>query len=422
MLVRVLHFLGIGQVPKQPMFSAMGGTERVALEIAKRQVVNGHNVTVASMSTTSWSGTWEGVHCLHLKPYRWAKIRYRGRKRNLEIHLPLAALAWFGRFDIIHLHEYIVTRLFPPTPTVMHFHNDPLGGFSDAEFADYAPRYWNQVGKSDAQIAVSEFVATRLRLVHRTAGSNPLPANIVTNQSGVDLSLFPRQKMADDRTKLRQRLGLRESDVLFLFAGALRSAKGGDVLARAFRKLSEEYSNAYLAIAGGSGLWINPILETDKEATALEENVRKVLEATINQKRAFLLGLIPPCDLPAIYAAADVFVLPTSVQEGFGLVVLESFAAVRPVIATRSGGVPELVKHRKNGLLVARGDDRELYQGMREMLLDKDLRVRFGSEGELTALKFSWENTVQRLEVIYTDLFEKRKSKAYFRMATLFRR
>ena len=83
-----------------------------------------------------------------------------------------------------------------------------------------------------------------VRVLH-FLGIGQVPANIVTNQSGVDLSLFPRQKMADDRTKLRQRLGLRESDVLFLFAGALRSAKGGDVLARAFRKLSEEYSNAY---------------------------------------------------------------------------------------------------------------------------------------------------------------------------------
>jgi glycosyltransferase involved in cell wall biosynthesis len=420
--LRILHFLGIGHVPKKPMFTAMGGTERVALEIAKRQVINGHDVTVASMSTTSWSGTWEGVHCLHLKPYRWAKIRYRGRNRNLEIHLPLAVLIWFGRFDIIHLHEYIVTRLFPPTLIVMHFHNDPLGGFSSAEFADYVPRYWKQLGKSAAQIAVSEFVATRLRLVHQTAGATALPANIITDQSGVDLSLFAGQKMAEDRTKIRKQLGLRESDVLFTFAGALRPAKGGDVLARAFKRLLEESSNAYLAIAGGSDLWINQTEEINRKTKLLEEDVRDVLKDAIGQKRAFLLGLIPPRDLPAIYAAADVFVLPTSVQEGFGLVVLESFAAVRPVIATRSGGVPELVKDGKSGLLVSRGDDKELYHAMRKMLLDKELRERFGREGERTASTMSWENTVQRLEVIYADIMAKRKSKVYSRMKTLFRR
>ena len=401
------------------MSTAMGGTERVALEIAKRQVVNGHDVTVASMATTSWSGTWEGVQCLHLEPYRWAKIRYRGRNRKLEVHLPLAFFVWFGRFDIVHLHEYIVTRFFRSIPNVMHFHNDPLGGLSATEFAAYVPRYSRQLGKSDAQIAVSEFVAARLRLVHQTAGC-AAPANIVTNQSGVDLSLFPRQQMAEDRTKIRQQLGLRETDVLFLFAGALRPEKGGDVLARAFKRLLEEYPNAYLAIAGGSDLWVNPIAEISDETNSIEDNIRDVLKGAIAQRRAFLLGLIPPTDLPGIYAAADVFVLPTSIQEGFGLVVLESFAAVRPVIATRSGGIPELVKDRKNGLLVSRGDDKELYEAMRELLLDKELRVRFGNEGCKTASEMSWENTVQRLEVIYAGIFEKRKGKGEFRTSAVF--
>jgi glycosyltransferase involved in cell wall biosynthesis len=412
MPLNILHFLGIGKVPKQPMLSAMGGTERVALEIAKRQVANGHRVTVASISSASWNGTWEGVRLLHFKPYRWAEIRHRGRVRDLKIQLPLAVMVWLGRFDLIHLHEHIKTRFFPATPTVMHFHNDPLGGFSDVEFVSYAPRYWKQVGNSDAQITVSEFVATRMRLVHSIAGSNSLPANIVTNQSGVDLSLFSREKLLDDRTKIRQQLGLRESDVLFLFAGALRPEKGADVLARAFRKLSEEYSNAYLAVVGGSDLWINPIIGPNMNSTALEDDIRKILVTSIDQKRAFLLGLISPRDLPKIYAASDVFVLPTVVQEGFGLVVLEAFAAARPVIATRSGGVPELVRHRKNGLLVARGDDEGLYQAMQELLLDADMRRDLGSEGEKTAKKYPWENTVKGLEEIYVKVLGKPKSKA----------
>lgn len=391
------------------MLSAMGGTERVALEIAKRQIAIGHEVVVASMSKTSWSGSWEGVQLLRLKPYRWPKIRYRGRLRDVGSHFRLLALSHFGNFDVVHLHEYIITKLFPRTPTVMYFHNDPLGGWSEKEFTDYAPRYWDQVGKSDAQVAVSEFVASRLRLIHRMAGSGALPETIVKNHSGVDLSFFPHKKMAEDRAEVRRRLGLRDSDVLFLFAGALRPAKGANILANAFKRLSQRYSDAYLAIAGGSDLWMNPILGLN-ENDGLEESIKRTLKDSIDLKRAFLLGLISPRDLPSIYAAADVFVLPTSVQEGLGLVVLEAFAAGRPVIATRSGGVPELVEDRENGLLVARGDEEGLYRAMEELLQDKDLRGRLGNNAEQSAAKFPWENTVQGLEVVYDSLMKKRKS------------
>ena len=64
-MTRVLHFLGIGRLPKRPMVEATGGLERVALEIARIQARRGVKVTVASMAPTAWSGTWEGVSLRH---------------------------------------------------------------------------------------------------------------------------------------------------------------------------------------------------------------------------------------------------------------------------------------------------------------------------------------------------------------------
>jgi glycosyltransferase involved in cell wall biosynthesis len=408
--LKIFHFLGIGKVPKRPMFDPMGGTERVALEIAKRQVARGHDVTVASMSITEWSGIWEGVHILHLKPYRWPRIRYRGRIKEIGRHLRLAVCVWFGQYDVIHLHEYINARLFPRRTIVTHFHNDPLGGLNDEEFVKYAPRYWGLVSKSGAQIAVSNYVASRLRLIHKAAGPSARPERIVTNQSGVDLSLYSYQGLMESRTKIRRHLGLQSSDVLFLFAAAVVPAKGGDVLAKAFSRLSRKYSNSYLAIAGGSGLWVNPLLGAGAQTDDLEEVIRKILTVAIDQKRAFLLGLVSPVELPSIYAAADIFVLPTVIQEGFGLVLLEAFAAGRPIIATRSGGIPDLIRHGENGLLVNRGDVQDLYDAMRTLLKDEDLRIRLGEEGKRAASNFSWEDTVQRLESIYVDASRKQQN------------
>jgi glycosyltransferase involved in cell wall biosynthesis len=398
--VKVLHFLGIGRLPKRPMVDATGGTERTALEIARIQTLRGHDVTVASKADEDWEGTWQGVRLLHLKPYSWAKSLFKVRGP----HLPLVALIHSGRFDLIHLHEYLKTTFFGARPKVMHFHNNPLAYRDGKEFAEAAPEYWAAVGKGSAQIAVSEFVVGRLRMAHEQAGSTALPANIVRLPGGVTSKALPPQQQKDERERIRQKLGLKDQDVLFLFAGAIRPEKGVDYLARAFARLSNENANACLAIAGGSKLWIEQGWLEGNEVDATERQVLNILAPAIKRHRAFMLGIVPPSDIDAYYAASDVFVLPSMFQETFGLVLLEAFSAGLPVIAFRSGGIPELVEDGKNGIVVAQGDEEALYRSMRELLLDRALRERLGAATKDVAARFSWENTVNLLEPIYRDV------------------
>jgi glycosyltransferase involved in cell wall biosynthesis len=394
--VRVLHFLGIGRVPKRPMIDATGGTERVALEIGRIQARRGAEVTIASMAPTAWHGTWEGVNLRHLQPYSWAKINYRGKGKDFREHLSLTKFVRLGRFDLVHLHEYRRTRFFGNQPNVMHFHNNPLDGLADAALAEAAPHYWRDLGRAGAQIAVSSFVARRLQMSHQRAGESPA-ANIVVNQSGVDADALSAVQRQQARERVRRELGLKDSDVFFMFAGAIRPEKGVIQLARAFSKLSEDHDNAFLAVAGGSNLWIDG--HGPQETT--EEQVGAILTKAATRGRAAMLGVISPTVLPSYYAAADVFVLPSMFQETFGLVILEAFAAGIPVIGARSGGVPELVEDTRNGLLVDQGDVAGLCEAMRRLLLDRAMREQFGAEARQTAAKMSWENTVDRLERIY---------------------
>jgi glycosyltransferase involved in cell wall biosynthesis len=403
--VKVLHYLGIGRLPKRPMVDATGGTERTALEVARIQVQRGHDVTVASKAEDGWQGSWQGVRLLHLKPYSWARVCSFGRFTGP--HLPLMVLIHSGRFDLIHFHEYSDTRLISTRPTVMHFHNDPVGDQSVAQYAEAAPEYWARVGKSAAQIAVSEFVAGRLRLAHQNAGSNALPANIVKVPGGVGSNPVLPQKRKGDRERIRRSLGLKDTDVLFLFSGAIRPEKGVDYLARAFARLSEESPDARLAIAGGSKLWVEPGWLHGNAPDSTEQQVRDILAPAIARNRAFMLGIVPPLEIDAYYAASDVFVLPSMFQETFGLVLLEAFSAGLPVIAFRSGGIPELVENRRNGIVVDQGDEEALYQSMRELMLDRDLRERLGSAAARIPAGFPWENTVDRLEAIYRGVLQR---------------
>jgi glycosyltransferase involved in cell wall biosynthesis len=399
--VKILHFLGIGRLPKRPMVDATGGTERSALEIARIQTLRGHDVTVASKGDEDWEGSWQGVRLLHLAPYSWAKFLVKGP------HLPLVALAHSGRFDLVHLHEHLNTRFFGARPKVMHFHNDPLGDHDPKGFAEAAPEYWGRVGKGSAQIAVSEFVVGRLRLAQAKAGPGALPANIVKLSGGVDSKALPQQKQKEERARIRQLLGLKDTDVLFLFAGAIRPEKGVDYLARAFARLSDENPNACLAIAGGGKLWVEQGWLGGNEVGHTERQVLDILSPAIERRRAFMLGIVPPSEIASYYAASDIFVLPSMFQETFGLVLLEAFSAGLPVVAFRSGGIPELVEDGKNGIVVAQGDEEALFQGMRKLMLDPDLRARFGAAGRDVAARFSWENTVDRLETIYHDVLKR---------------
>ena len=400
--MKILHFLGIGRLPKRPLVDATGGTERSALEIARVQVRRGHEVTVASKAEDDWQGSWHGVRLLHFKPYSWVKFCSFGKVTGS--HLPLAAHINMGRFDLVHLHEYLNTRFFAKHTKVMHFHNDPLADRDAAKFAEDAPEYWSRVGKSSAQIAVSEFVVRRLRLAHEKAGSNALPANVVKVSGGVDSKLLTLQKRKNEREQIRLRLGLKDTDVLFLFAGAVRPEKGIDYLARVFAKLSDENANACLAIVGGGKLWVENGWLDGSVPESFEQKVAKILAPAIARKRAFMLGIVPPMEIDSYYAASDIFVLPSMFQETFGLVLLEAFSAGLPVIAFRSGGIPELVEDQKNGIVVAQGDEEALCRSMRELMLDRSLRDRLGSAARNVPARFTWENTVDQLEAIYHDV------------------
>lgn len=390
---RVLHFLGIGRVPKRPMIDATGGTERVALELARIQARRGMEVTVASMTPKAWHGTWEGVNLRHLQPYSWAKI---GRW-DYRVQLSLAECVRLGGFDLVHLHEHRWTRFLGKRPKVMQFHNNPFDEVPDAALAETAPQYWRELSKAGAQIAVSAFVRRRLHLSHERAGAVASAAKVIVNQSGVHADMLSCEQRSEARERIRRELGLKDTDVLFLFAGAVRSEKGVIQLAQAFVKLAAEHDNAFLAIAGGSKLWVG----AHRPNEAAERQVHTILAEAVTQGRASLLGIISPATLPSYYAAADVFVLPSMFQETFGLVILEAFAAGIPVIGARSGGIPELVKDDCTGLLVDQGDVDGLCHAMRRLLLDPELRKRLGAAARQTAVAMPWEDTVDRLERIY---------------------
>ena len=124
------------------------------------------------------------------------------------------------------------------------------------------------------------------------------------------------------------------------------------------------------------------------------------------QDRVRFLGFIRPQEMPAIYLLGDVFVAPSQLEEGLGLVFLEASACGLPIISTRQGGIPEVVVHEKTGLLLAKKDDvSELSEKILGLLREPEVRRQLGEEGrQYMEDHFSWTRIAEATERLYDSL------------------
>jgi glycosyltransferase involved in cell wall biosynthesis len=126
-------------------------------------------------------------------------------------------------------------------------------------------------------------------------------------------------------------------------------------------------------------------------------------------------GSVADDDLPALYRRASVFVLPTvdktcfgksvPVTELLGLSVLEAMASGTPVVASRTGGIPEVVRDGETGFLVTPGDVAELYDRIDRLLRETALARRMGDAARALVLdRFTWAATAGRCLAAYEEL------------------
>jgi rhamnosyl/mannosyltransferase len=214
----------------------------------------------------------------------------------------------------------------------------------------------------------------------------PLKAKCQAVPLGIELERFikPPEALPAFLAALKAKPG-----PLLLFTGRLRYYKGLQFLLEAMSAMPAE---TRLVIVG-----IGP-----QEAALKELTARLGLE-----DKVIFAGEISDEELPAYYAAADIFVLPACERsEAFGLVQLEAMAAARPVVSTELGtGTSYVNQHGKTGLVVAPSNPAALAEAVNKLLGDKELRESMGRRGrERARAEFSLAKMVDRLEEIYIRL------------------
>ncbi len=206
--------------------------------------------------------------------------------------------------------------------------------------------------------------------------------------TGVDLSRFDP---GGDAGTLRRELDLEATSPLVGTAAILRFKKGHHVLLEAIPKVLEAVPGAIFVFAGDGPQYEN-ILQSIRE---------KKLGAHV-----LLLGLRR--DIPNVLQSIDLFVLPT-LEEALGTAFVEAMAMKKPVIGTRVGGVPEVVREGENGLLVDPGDAAGLADAIIRLLRNPGLAKSMGERGRtLAATEFSVERMCLRMHALYETLLHAR--------------
>jgi glycosyltransferase involved in cell wall biosynthesis len=259
------------------------------------------------------------------------------------------------RVDLVHSHEFTMAvygaaaARWLGIPHIITMHG---GQYVTAKWRRQVLLRW-AFRSSAATVAVSQDTKRHLE---KELGLGETVLRVVPN--GVPAR-------PGNRSAMRAALGIPDDHVLLLAVGSLVPRKGHAVLIEALSTIGA--GSWMLAIAGGGAE--RERLEALAVSTGLSAHVK-------------ILGHRE--DVPDLLAATDVFVMP-SLWEGLPLALLEAMLAGKPVIASRTSGIPEAVTEGVDGILTTPGDVPELANALRDVLTDAARRAAFGAAARARA-------------------------------------
>lgn len=253
-----------------------------------------------------------------------------------------------------------------------------------ASFHTHIPRYLRHYALGVLEPMAWDF----LRTLHNQAKLNlctsrPVAEDLVSHgfervrvawRGGVDVDLFHPRRAS---VQMREQLGGAGSDPLLLYVGRLSAEKGIERL----RVALEAIPTARLALVGDG-----------PHRAALERH----FEGTATR----FMGALRGEELASAFASADVFVFPSE-TDTLGLALLEAMASGCPVVAARAGGIPDVVREGRDGILYNPGDDASLVSGVTRLLESRATRELMRWSGRMHAESWSWSAAVDDLRRQY---------------------
>jgi glycosyltransferase involved in cell wall biosynthesis len=296
------------------------------------------------------------------------------------------------RCDVVHLANFtqwipLIRRTNPNIGIVLHMHCNWL---TQIDRGVLEPR----LEQADLILGCSEHIAQRIRerfprIAHK--------CDSIYN--GVGRSFFVDRDAAGSSQGTAKKL---------LFVGRVSPEKGVHVLVEAFNEVAAGHPNVSLDIVGPKVPMLREFycdLADEQERKILAPYYERDYFAWVSglpsphaRDRIRFVGGIPHQHLHEAYRGADLCVMPSSCEEGFGMPAAEAMASGLAVIGTRTGGIPEVIEDGRSGILVAKDDPAALGAAICRLVEDDELRRSMGRAGRIRcAREFSWDSLGQKL-------------------------
>jgi len=402
----------------------VGGLGTYATEITRKFVLLDHDVTVFTMNDDEGSlptrEIWRGIEIhrpIHIDisdslpdvvaedVKKWGRGLHFFSKVLMYNYLSASKLINElvrkdeFKFDIVVAHDWlsiiagIAIKRELNLPLVFHVHSTEKGR-TLGNGSEVISNLELRGGKTaDMVITVSNAMKEELRKL----GFPEEKIRVCYN--GVDPEKYsPERVSKEDITRVRQRYGLKEDDLMIFFIGRLVWVKGADKLVMAMPHILNEVPNAKLVIVGVGDM--RGYLEKLVENLRIQENVK------------FRFEFIPEEERIMHYAACDVAVFP-SLYEPFGIVTLEAMSMEKPVVVGARGvsGMREIVVPsgpEQCGFHVNPYDPKDIAWGIVNSIKDPAIKEKLGKNGRKRVLEnFTWDIIAKKTIELYEELVGK---------------
>jgi glycosyltransferase involved in cell wall biosynthesis len=356
----------------------IGGVERLLLDMSDKHDLSRFEFAYCNLFCDAGGN---GVFPSELKKrgLEYITVSGRGWKQLPKIISELARVIRRAEFDILHLHMLQATIVGglssftqnrTKTVVTKHYTDALLGKRSFSKRADL---YFTN--RADGVIAISDYV--RNDLLH--LGING--SKVVRVHNGIDLQRF--DKLRSESCDYQLPDGKR----LIGSVGSLTKRKGHRFLIEAMPRILAAFPDTYLLIVGEG---------------PEDKNLKEQIDRLQLADHVSIAGFVP--NVAPILEKLDLYVHP-SINEPFGVAVLEAMAASKCVVATGVEGIPEIVSDGETGRLVQAGDNAELAKCIVTVLSDPELNKTMGKAGRRRVEElFSLGRTVRGYEEVYGNV------------------
>jgi 1,2-diacylglycerol 3-alpha-glucosyltransferase len=371
----------------------IGGGESYVINLGSRLAKLGHDVhwLTAKLPNTKSYEIYQGIH-IHRIPILFSRQYLFPGRQLFPLTGLLPAIKLAKSMDILQFNTFVagtfgwIIAKLSRKPCLLWCHE--LFG-----------KLWKKIGRNFLEREIYPYVEKYI--VHSPYDWFACPSHyskrtlikcgapkekITVIPHGIDSDLFHPNISGD----LRKKYGL-ENYKLFGFTGRLAVNGTGQsknllMLLEATKYVVEQLPDARLVL-GGSGF----------------EELKPFIKKLGIEKYVIYTGIRPFREVPKFYAMCDIIV-GASIAEGFGYMYAEASRCGKAIVATKAGSIPEIILHRKTGILVSPTDSKALAEAIIELLIYKKRAEKMGKRGAEYTKKFTWENSVKKHLEIYEKL------------------